>query len=389
MPPRVSPRSLSSLLQPLQRLRRSSSALAQGLRRSSSAERRKDKLRRGPSLHARFPDSRPRRLVRARRLGRHGPRARGPRHGARAPPGTRAARARVDARRRQILADHVTRERRPGGDRRGGGEPGRVPAGHDRSARVDENRQRSRHRRGDAGDDVHRVDQPGVPRAVRRVRRREVADALEGAADRAEHFCIDRFEYPNRKGGVPDHRSPGTRRALSARSVGKRLCTEDEWTFACEGEDALPYPYGLHPRRDGLRHRPTVAPVDERLLAPARQRQRPWPRSTSLWQGEPSGSRPRCRSPFGVYDMTGNVDEWTRSCSARASAPDPQGRLLGPVRTRCRASTRAHDERPLLLPARLPLLRRRARNGALSARESSGCRLQASVRASAPPSRWP
>ena len=28
-----------------------------------------------------------------------------------------------------------------------------------------------------------------------------------------------------------------------------------------------------------------------------------------LWQGAPSGANPKCKSPFGVYDMVGNVDE--------------------------------------------------------------------------------
>ncbi len=32
-------------------------------------------------------------------------------------------------------------------------------------------------------------------------------------------------------------------KSLCERS-GKRLCTEEEWTFACEGEEATPYPYG-------------------------------------------------------------------------------------------------------------------------------------------------
>ena len=49
-----------------------------------------------------------------------------------------------------------------------------------------------------------------------------------------------------------------------------------------------------------------------------------------LWQGVPSGSQPKCKSPFGVYDMTGNVDECTQSMSATRAVQHPQGRLLGP-----------------------------------------------------------
>jgi formylglycine-generating enzyme required for sulfatase activity len=63
-----------------------------------------------------------------------------------------------------------------------------------------------------------------------------------------------------------------------------------------------------------------------------------------LWQGEPSGASPRCKSPFGVYDMTGNVDEWTRSTRPTGYRSILKGGYWGPVRTRCRPSTRAHGE---------------------------------------------
>jgi formylglycine-generating enzyme required for sulfatase activity len=63
-----------------------------------------------------------------------------------------------------------------------------------------------------------------------------------------------------------------------------------------------------------------------------------------LWQGEASGARSRCRSPFGVYDMTGNVDEWTVSVRPGERPSILKGGYWGPVRTRCRPSTRAHGE---------------------------------------------
>jgi sulfatase modifying factor 1 len=63
-----------------------------------------------------------------------------------------------------------------------------------------------------------------------------------------------------------------------------------------------------------------------------------------LWQGAASGASPRCRSPFGVYDMTGNVDEWTESVQAASPRSILKGGYWGPVRTRCRPSTRRHGE---------------------------------------------
>jgi formylglycine-generating enzyme required for sulfatase activity len=46
---------------------------------------------------------------------------------------------------------------------------------------------------------------------------------------------------------------------------------------------------------------------------------------------------------FGVYDLIGNVDEWTRS-AVRGRPSILKGGYWGPVRTRCRPTTRAHGE---------------------------------------------
>src|SRR5579871_73633 len=64
------------------------------------------------------------------------------------------------------------------------------------------------------------------------------------------HFCIDRFEYPNRRGVYPWIMVDWVEARTMCAREGKRLCTEAEWTFACEGEEALPYPYGYE-RDDG------------------------------------------------------------------------------------------------------------------------------------------
>jgi sulfatase modifying factor 1 len=62
-----------------------------------------------------------------------------------------------------------------------------------------------------------------------------------------------------------------------------------------------------------------------------------------LWQGRPAGAS-QCKSSFGVYDLTGNVDEWTTSASASGNAKVQKGGYWGPVRARCRPSTRSHGE---------------------------------------------
>ena len=73
-------------------------------------------------------------------------------------------------------------------------------------------------------------------------------------------FCIDRFEYPNKKGEYPLIYVNWFDSKKLCESDGKRLCNEEEWTFACEGEDATPYPW-LRSRQGRVRRRQVVALV--------------------------------------------------------------------------------------------------------------------------------
>ncbi len=155
-------------------------------------------------------------------------------------------------------------------------------------------------------------------------------------------FCIDRYEWPNRAGAMPMVMVNWVQAAAHCQSVGRRLCTEDEWTFACEGEDMLPYPHGydrdesacnidlLARRYDRVAlHRGGAVAAAEVLR---------------VWMGTPSGSRPQCVSPFGVFDLTGNVDEWTVSMTGVPYRSALKGGWWSRVRTRCRPVTRAHYE---------------------------------------------
>lgn len=99
-------------------------------------------------------------------------------------------------------------------------------------------------------------------------------------------------------------------------AAGKRLCTLDEFTTACRGEDDTDFPYGPE-YQDGvcnvfredhpaaLLHRnASFGHLDPRLNR-VRAKGRP------LY--ETAGARPACRSAWGddaVYDLVGNLDEW-------------------------------------------------------------------------------
>lgn len=155
------------------------------------------------------------------------------------------------------------------------------------------------------------------------------------------HYCIDRFEYPNLAGQFPlIHVS-----WLEARDVcvdqGKRLCSEDEWTFACEGQEGKPYPYGYSRDPSRCVVDQEWRPYDGHAMI-RRDDEDTMLELDRLWQGVASGARAGCRSDFGVYDMTGNVDEWTRSVRPLERPSILKGGYWGPVRGRCRPSTRSH-----------------------------------------------
>lgn len=157
------------------------------------------------------------------------------------------------------------------------------------------------------------------------------------------HFCMDRFEYPNQKGAYPVIFVNFYEASDLCAEQGKRLCDEAEWTFACEGEEATPYPYGYVRDPDACIVDQKWRPYHEAALQP-RDGPAAMAEMDRLWQGMASGTQPRCKSPFGVYDMTGNIDEWTHSVREGERPSILKGGYWGPVRTRCRPATRSHDE---------------------------------------------
>ncbi len=136
---------------------------------------------------------------------------------------------------------------------------------------------------------------------------------------RAGNFCIDRYEAPNRRGGRPLVMQSANDANGWCQDHHKRLCTEDEWISACQGEQRRTYPYGNEHVDGRCNDDKEWQKVDEALLAK-------WPapeakaHAKELYQATPSGSKRKCVSEAGARDMTGNVEEWVLRTREHANA---------------------------------------------------------------------
>jgi formylglycine-generating enzyme required for sulfatase activity len=106
---------------------------------------------------------------------------------------------------------------------------------------------------------------------------------------KGKQVCMDVFEWPNREGEIPRTFVNQKEAADSCRNIQKRLCTSEEWRSTCQGPDKAIYPYGS-------KYNENYCPAKEAAVAR-------------------SGRFPVCRSYYGVYDLTGNLWEWTSTPS--------------------------------------------------------------------------
>ena len=179
--------------------------------------------------------------------------------------------------------------------------------------------------------------------------------------------CVDRYEAPNLEGAPPLVMYTFDEAESWCQSRGKRLCLDSEWTAACEGPEAWPFPYG--------RHVPGVCNDDKPWLPYNQQLLNGWPwdletdaieslaqlfavasaRSpaaaqaaehvASLYQGEAAGAREECVGPAGVYDLTGNVEEWPRRADGGTEGfhGNLKGRYWADLRT-CQDNITVHGD---------------------------------------------
>ena len=86
-------------------------------------------------------------------------------------------------------------------------------------------------------------------------------------------------------------------------AAGKRLCTESEWQLACGGDTGLAFPYGNVYDADACNGRDVdfdcAMPDSDQVGATGRA------------YGCPPPAVSECISPWGAFDMSGNLREWT------------------------------------------------------------------------------
>lgn len=107
-------------------------------------------------------------------------------------------------------------------------------------------------------------------------------------------FSIDRYEYPNIVGELPRVNFSWFEAVDRCGRAGKRLCTEEEWEKACRGPENSAFPYGDS-------HVPEKCNFGYG--------------SKANWRIQRAGNTKfaECVSGYGVYDMSGNVAEYTSS----------------------------------------------------------------------------
>ncbi len=116
----------------------------------------------------------------------------------------------------------------------------------------------------------------------------------EGMVSIDGKYCIDVYEYPNKKGEYSLNAVKWSMAEELCTIEGKRLCTLGEWQNACMGPQDNKYPYG-NDYQKGVCSDPYAADGPGHY---------------------PSGAWGECANRYGVYDMSGNLWEWTSDAYA-------------------------------------------------------------------------
>lgn len=200
------------------------------------------------------------------------------------------------------------------------------------------------------GDYCTEVEQTCIEEWWGKANKKRVCEKFDPAGTKCigsrvkKRYCIDKYEWPNQEGERPEVMNRFHQAEVKCAAVGKRMCTESEWNFACEGPEMKPFPYGYE--RDPLTCNGDhfYDSPDMKLVA-----KRDPTELARLWKGVRSGSQPGCKSDFGVFDMPANADEVAASEAVKGRFPKfdsitTGGPWYSGVRNQCRPKVYTHDE---------------------------------------------
>jgi formylglycine-generating enzyme required for sulfatase activity len=163
----------------------------------------------------------------------------------------------------------------------------------------------------------------------------------EEGAQTGVAVCMDQFEAPNQRGAKPFVMKSFNAARRWCEERGKRMCSEQEWELACEGAERRPLAYGWKVDRSVCNSGKSWRPFDAaKLIAGGESAQQEVQR---LWQGAPSGSHLACVSPFGIFDMMGNIEEWVATRKGRRWPGALMGGFWAKPWTGCRGTNDAHE----------------------------------------------
>lgn len=200
------------------------------------------------------------------------------------------------------------------------------------------------------GDYCTEVKQECLKHWYSEVNKKKVCEAFEPKTQCIgekvnKRYCIDRYSWPNQAGVRPEVMNNFYQAQVKCAAVGKRMCTESEWTLACEGPEMKPFPYGYirDPNKcngDNPWDHPDMTKVAQRDPTELAR----------LWQGVPSGTQPECISDYGVHDLPGNNDEvvasetFSNDWRGKYDSVHTGGPWYTGVRNQCRPKIYTHDE---------------------------------------------
>jgi len=134
-----------------------------------------------------------------------------------------------------------------------------------------------------------------------------------------------RVRAVSRKGVVPQAYISRNQAEGACREAGKRLCSDREWIGACKGPTGTRFPYGNERKENYCVDTNRTAPLLKLFAGLGRGRYFSKPMNDPRLNQQtgtvaPTGSFTNCTNGFHVYDMVGNVHEWTA---------DPKGTFRG------------------------------------------------------------